>query len=99
MTDRKAYIFVTTKRAGDTTVALQHHEQFVPRGEKILLTDEDYERLKSDYELRPVTSQPVPVVPAPASATSTFERPTTSVARSSIPVKPSSDDESPNAAL
>lgn len=92
MTDRKAYIFVGPKRAGDTTVALQHHEQYVPRGEKILLSDEDHERLKDSFELTPVASRVV--VPEPPSVS-----PAASVARSSIPVKPSSDDESPSAAL
>jgi hypothetical protein len=104
MPDRSAYIFVCPKRPGDTTVALRHHEQFVPRGEKILLSDEDYERLKDYYELTPVATtsrpSPTPVVPAPTPVATTPSEPAaTSVPRSSIPVKPSPDDESPNAAL
>ena len=96
MPDRSAYIFVCPKRPGDTTVALRHHEQFVPRGEKILLSDEDYERLKDYYELTPVATPSAPAAPA---ATTPSEPAATSVPRSSIPVKPSADDESPNTAL
>lgn len=96
MPDRSAYIFVCPKRPGDTTVALRHHEQFVPRGEKILLSDEDYERLKDHYELTPVA---IPSPPAAPAATTPSEPAATSVPRSSIPVKPSADDESPNTAL
>ena len=104
MPDRSAYIFVCPKRPGDTTVALRHHEQFVPRGEKILLSDEDYERLKDYYELTPVatTQQPFPHLNrfgAEPAETTPSEPAATSVPRSSIPVKPSPDDESPNAAL
>lgn len=98
--ERNEYILVGSKRPGDTTVAVRHFDQFVPLGEKILLSDEDYDRLKDSFQLDPVAKSPEPTqAKAVPAKTPVVKQSLASVPRDTIPVKPSPDENSPSTAL